>query len=62
MIPKLINQAELARILWPNNKSAEQYLADKLAGRQRKKLTDADKIRIKQAIQHVLDELPIVTK
>lgn len=56
-IPKIINQAELARLLWPNNRSAEQYLADKLAGRQRKKLTDNDRLRIKQALQSALDEL-----
>ena len=56
-LPKLINQAELARILWPNNKSAPQKFSDKLANRQGKKITDQDIGRIKQVLNDLINGL-----
>lgn len=50
-LPKLINQAELARLMWPDNKSAPQKLADKLANRQGKKMTDQDWILAEYTIK-----------
>jgi len=53
-IPKIINKAELARLMYPENKSAPQLLADKLNGRQGKRITKIDQDKIKEAIRKML--------
>jgi len=51
---KLINKAELARLMFPDNKSAEAYLSDKLAGRNRKKISEKDLKKIEIILKKYL--------
>lgn len=46
----LVNKAELARQMFPNNKNAKAYLSDKLAGRQQKRITKKDLEKIEKII------------
>ena len=47
---KLINRNELARRMFPNNKTAGQYLYHKLNCINRLKITQADQDKVKQII------------
>ena len=42
----LISNAELARLMWPDNKASKIKLAQKIAGRAGQRLTDQDKALI----------------
>ena len=57
MIPKLINKAELARRLFPNNKNAPVLLNMKLKGTYYNRITDQDKANIIKEVENLLEEI-----
>jgi len=57
MIPKLINKAELARRLFPNNKNAPVLLNMKLKGTYYNRVTEKDKANIIKEIENLLEEV-----
>ena len=56
-LPKIINKAELARKLFPDNPSAPQLLNDKLKGSNRNKFSESDKAEAIRVIEEMLQEL-----
>ena len=48
-----INQAGVAKLMYPNNKRAAQNLADKLARRQGKRITEQDRERLRKIISEL---------
>ena len=57
MIPKLINKADLARRLFPNNKIAPVLLNMKLKGTSYNRITDQDKANIIKEVENLLEEI-----
>lgn len=53
----LINKAELARLLFPNQKHPEQYLNDKIFKRYGKRITPNDEKKIKNIFSVLFDNL-----
>lgn len=51
----LINLSTLARRLYPNNKSAEQYLHKKVTGLGGRKLTDKDRREVARIFGEYLE-------
>lgn len=56
-LPKLINKAELARILYPDNSNAPASLNNKLKGTNRQRFTEEDKQKTIEALKKTIQEL-----
>lgn len=56
-LPKLLNQAELARRIFPNNENAPILLSMKLRGTTYNRITDEDKENIIKEVERLLEEV-----
>lgn len=56
-LPKILNKAEIARELYPNNSAAPVYLSNKLAGKNRLQITNEDKNEIIKLLNSAIDEV-----
>jgi len=57
ILPKILNKAEIARELYPNNSAAPVYLSNKLASKNRLQLTLDDKNEIIKLLYTAIDEV-----
>lgn len=53
----IINKAALAEEMFPNNKSAAQYLSDKISNRQGKRVTEKDLKKIEEILKYHLTDI-----
>lgn len=58
---KLINKAELARLVWPNQKEPRNYLAQRISHIRGRKLSEKDiktiKTELKEFAENLLNQL-----
>lgn len=54
---KLINKSALAEEMFPGNKSAAQYLNDKISNIQKKRITEKDLKKIENILQKHLTNI-----
>ncbi|GAB4001614.1 hypothetical protein GCM10028807_58200 [Spirosoma daeguense] len=58
---KKINQAEIARLMWPKNSGAKSYLASKLHNSNGRSFTKKDAIRAKEVLDGLGVDLSAIT-
>jgi len=57
ILPKILNKAELARLIYPHNKSAPSSLNNKLKRQNRQKFTEEDKEKVIEVLMECIEEI-----